>query len=147
MSEENFLATIAKSKSAANRAAKGISLNQLEKAIGNLSQAVKAAKLRESLKDQKKKAVAIKKLQALMASAGISPEDMGLAGAAKTKGKGKRKGSTAKTKKRASVPPKYQITADGKTVQWTGRGRMPIVFRTLVDNGGSLEQCLISQTA
>ena len=44
MSDENFLATIAKSKSAANRAAKGVSLNQLEKAIGNLSQAVKAAK-------------------------------------------------------------------------------------------------------
>tara|TARA_B110000503_G_scaffold67341_1_gene105539 strand:+ start:359 stop:802 length:444 start_codon:yes stop_codon:yes gene_type:complete len=147
MSEANFLATLAKSKAAANRAAKGLNLSQLEKAIANLSQAVKAAKSRESLKEQKKKTITIKKLQALMISAGISPEDMGLAGAPKTKGKGKRKSATTKGKKQATVAPKYQITVDGKTSQWTGRGRTPIVFRTFVDNGGSLEQCLIPQTA
>jgi len=147
MSEENFLISISKSKSAANRAAKSLTLSQLEKAIANLSAAVKSVKSRESVKEQKKKALAIKKLQALMATAGISPEDMGLATGTKTKGKAKRKASSAKGKKRGAVPPKYQVTVEGKTTQWTGRGRMPVVFREFVDNGGSLAQCLIPDAA
>ena len=147
MSDANFLLTIAKSKAAANRAAKALTLSELEKAIANLSSAVKAAKSRESVKEQRKKALAIKKLKTLMATAGISPEDMGLATSSKTKGPTKRKVSRAKGKKRGAVLPKYQITVDGKTTQWTGRGRMPVVFREFVDNGGSLEQCLIPDAA
>lgn len=145
MSDTNFLATIAKSKAAANRAAKTLTLSQLEKAIANLSSAVKAAKARESVKDQKKKALAIKKLQTLMATAGISPEDMGLAASPQKTIKAKRKVNSAKGKKRGVVLPKYQLTVEGKTTQWTGRGRMPVVFREFVDNGGSLEQCLIAE--
>jgi DNA-binding protein H-NS len=41
------------------------------------------------------------------------------------------------------VLPKYKITSEGKTHKWTGRGRMPIVFKNFVENGGTLDQCLI----
>lgn len=45
--------------------------------------------------------------------------------------------------KRAPRPPKYQITVDGKLVQWTGQGRMPTVFKTQVESGKDIKEFLI----
>ena len=46
-------------------------------------------------------------------------------------------------KKRAPRPAKYQITVDGEMVQWTGQGRMPLVFKKEVDSGKSMDSFLI----
>lgn len=36
-------------------------------------------------------------------------------------------------------PVRYAITQDGKEIKWTGIGRMPVVFREVLESGGSLE--------
>ena len=46
-------------------------------------------------------------------------------------------------KKRTKVAPKYKITSEGKTHQWTGHGRMPLVFKHFAGQGGSLDQCRV----
>jgi DNA-binding protein H-NS len=77
----------------------------------------------------------------MMSEMDLSPEDIAkLAGAAPKK-RGRK--PAAKKKPKGKVAPKYKITVDGKTHQWTGRGRTPVVFREHVENGGSLEDCLI----
>ena len=62
----------------------------------------------------------------------------------------KRKAASKKTTNRKTGPrkgekvaPKYQIKAGKETHKWTGRGRMPLVFKEFVEKGGTLEQCLI----
>lgn len=146
MKEADAIAAVAKSKAAANRAAKTLSPAQLESAAANLKAAAVAAKAREASKADKRRAANIKKLSAMMAEMGLSASDIGGAGkpgrkkapAVKTKAKSKR-GARKGTK----VAPKYQISAGGKNHKWTGRGRMPVVFREFVEKGGSLEQCKI----
>lgn len=146
MKEADAIAAVAKSKAAANRAAKNLSPAQLESAAANLKAAAVAAKAREASKADKRRAANIKKLSAMMAEMGLSASDIGGAGkpgrkkapVVKTKAKSKR-GARKGTK----VAPKYQISAGGKNHKWTGRGRMPVVFREFVEKGGSLEQCKI----
>ena len=146
MKEADVIAAVAKSKAAANRAAKTLSTAQLESAAANLKAAAVAAKAREASKADKLRAANIKKLSAMMAEMGLSASDIGGAGkpgrkkapAVKTKAKSKRG-----ARKGAKVAPKYQISAGGKNHKWTGRGRMPVVFREFVEKGGSLEQCKI----
>ena len=144
MNEAEAIAAIAKSKAAANRAAKTLSPAQLESAAANLKAAAAAAKSREASKAEKRRAANIKKVAAMMTEMGLSAADISAVGkpgrkkAAATPAKGKR-GARKGTK----VAPKYQIAAGGKTHQWTGRGRMPVVFREFVEKGGSLEQCKI----
>lgn len=146
MKEADAIAAVAKSKAAANRAAKNLSPAQLESAAANLKAAAIAAKAREASKADKRRAANIKKLSAMMAEMGLSASDIGGAGkpgrkkapAVKTKAKSKQ-GARKGTK----VAPKYQISAGGKNHKWTGRGRMPVVFREFVEKGGSLEQCKI----
>ncbi|MBE1288349.1 MAG: H-NS histone family protein [Alteromonadaceae bacterium] len=36
-------------------------------------------------------------------------------------------------------PVRYVITKDGQETEWTGIGRMPLVFRDVLESGGSLE--------
>ena len=36
-------------------------------------------------------------------------------------------------------PVRYAITQDGQETKWTGIGRMPVVFREILESGGSLE--------
>ena len=138
MNEAFVLQSIAKSKVAANRAVKSLDIQQIERAIANLSAAAETIKERESLRAQRKKDVAVKKLKAMMDEMGISATD--ITGSSKSKTNGKR---AARPKKGNKVAPKYQITVDGVTHQWTGRGRTPVVFRSHVENGGSLDDCLI----
>lgn len=138
MTEAQALQTIARSKAAANRALKGLDIEQVERALHNLSAAAKTLRERESLRAQRKKEVAVKKLKSMMDELGISAEDIVAS---------KKSASTAKKtsgpKKGNKVAPKYQITVDGQTYKWTGRGRTPVVFKNYVAQGGSLDDCLI----
>jgi DNA-binding protein H-NS len=138
MSEAQVLQSIARSKAAANRAVKALDINQLERAIKNLSAAAQTLKERDSQRAERKKELAVKKLKSMMDELGISAEDI----VTPKKSVSTRKKTTG-PKKGNKVAPKYQITADGQTHQWTGRGRTPIVFRKHVEQGGSLDDCLI----
>ncbi len=138
MNESLALQSIAKSKAAANRAVKSLDIQQIERALANLSAAAEKLKERESFRAQRKKEVAVKKLKSMMNELGISAAD--ITGTSKSKSNGKR---TTGPKKGNKVAPKYQVTVDGVTHQWTGRGRTPVVFRSYVENGGSLNDCLI----
>ncbi len=83
----------------------------------------------------------MKKLTAMMAEMGLSGSDVAkLAAGKRTAKKAKRKVGARKGRK---VAPKYSIKANGETIQWTGRGRMPVAFREFVEKGGSLQKCLI----
>jgi DNA-binding protein H-NS len=138
MNESLALQSIAKSKAAANRAVKSLDIQQIERALANLSAAAEKIKERESLRAHRKKEVAVKKLKSMMNELGISAAD--ITGTSKSKGNGKR---TTGPRKGNKVAPKYQLTVDGVTHQWTGRGRTPVVFRSHVESGGSLDDCLI----
>ena len=153
MNESDAVAKIAKSKAAANRVAKSLTYSQLKGAIGNLQSALKTAEAREVEKNNKRRAANIKKLASMMAEMGLSPSDI----ARGTAGKGQKAGakkpkagvktaakkSKVGPKKGTKVAPKYKITNDGKTHKWTGRGRMPLVFKDFIEQGGALDKCLI----
>ena len=138
MDEARALQSIAKSKAAANRAVKLMDIQQIEQAIANLSSAAEKIKERESLRAQRKKEVAVKKLKSMMDELGLSAADI----TESSKSKTNRKRATG-PKKGNKVAPKYRITVDGVTHQWTGRGRTPVVFRSHIESGGSLDDCLI----
>ena len=138
MNESLALQSIANSKAAANRAVKSLDIQQIERALANLSAAAKKIRERESVRAQRKKEVAVKKLKSMMNELGISAAD--ITGTSKPKSNGKR---TTGPKKGNKVAPKYQVIVDGVTHQWTGRGRTPVVFRSHIENGGSLNDCLI----
>ena len=138
MSAEFSLESISRSKAAANNAVKSLTVEQIERAIANLSAAAKIAQQRDALKAQRKKEVAVKKLKSMMNELGISADD--IAGAVKVKST-KRKSTGPK--KGNKVAPKYQITVNGVAHQWTGRGRTPVVFKDYVTQGGTLDDCLI----
>jgi DNA-binding protein H-NS len=138
MSAEFSLESISRSKAAANNAVKSLTVKQIERAIANLSAAAKMVQQRDALKAQRKKEVAVKKLKFMMNELGISADD--IAGAVKAKPV-KRKSTGPK--KGNKVAPKYQITVNGVSHQWTGRGRTPVVFKDYVAQGGALDDCLI----
>ena len=138
MNEALALKSIAKSKAAANRAVKSLDIQQIERALANLSAAAEIIKERESIRAQRKKEMAVKKLKSMMDELGISAADITESSKPKTNGK-----RVTGPKKGNKVAPKYRITVDGATHQWTGRGRTPVVFRSHVENGGSLDDCLI----
>jgi len=140
MTENEIIATLAKSKAAANRIAKKATIDHLERAIANLKAALDAEKKRDAAKSAKRREANIKKLTAMMADMGLSPNDIAkLSDNKKPAAKKKTRG----VKKGAKVAAKYEISVDGEKIQWTGRGRMPVVFREFIEGGGSLENCLI----
>ena len=94
------LSNLAKSKAAANRAAKQVSVAELEQAIKNLQAALKTTKKREADKEAKKRAANIKKLTAMMAEMGLSAADVGGARRGRPKSKVK---ARAKSKTRAKI--------------------------------------------
>ena len=138
MTEVQALQAIARSKAAANRALKGLDIEQVERALNNLSAAAKTIKERESQRAQRKKDVAVKKLKSMMDQLGISADDI----IAEKKSASTRKKTTG-PKKGNKVAPKYQISVEGQVFKWTGRGRTPVVFKSYIDQGGSLDDCLI----
>ena len=79
---------------------------------------------------------------------GLSAEDVrGLSSKKAPVKRGRPKKSATKRKagpkKGSKVAPKYQIKVGKQTYKWTGRGRMPLVFKEYVEEGGALEKCLI----
>ena len=67
---------------------------------------------------------------------GLKPEDLSRAkkGGAKT---------NKKTSAKRKVAAKYRITVKGVVTEWSGRGRMPVVFREVLGKNGSLDRYLI----
>ncbi len=143
MSDSDTLLLISTSKMAAKRATKDLSPVQIARAIDNLQAQLAAVQKREEAKKHKKRAANMKKLATMMAEMGLSAKDVATLANEKTAQRrpSKKKARAGKGKK---VAAKYQTTVDGKKVQWTGRGRMPVVFRELIANGGSLDSCLIN---
>jgi DNA-binding protein H-NS len=141
------LISIAKSKATANRMARALSPSDLENAIKNLQGALTKAKKQEADKAAKKQAAGLKKLKAVMAEMGISAADVQKLAGVKTKRKAVGKKATAKRKtgprKGKKVEPKYQLKVGKETHKWTGRGRMPLVFKEFAEKNGSLDKCLI----
>ena len=142
------LLSIAKSKATANRIAKALGANDLQKAINHLQAALVAIKKREAKKAATKKAAELKKLKVMMAKIELSAADVKKLMAIQPK----RKAASKKTKRETGsrkankVAPKYQLKVGKQTHKWTGRGRMPLVFKSHVESGGSLESCLIKKS-
>ena len=153
MKEANVIKVIAKSKATANRIAKAIDHKELKLAMANLQRALEVAEAREAAKDSKRRAANIKKLTSMMTEMGLSPQDFDKKALKNLDGNSSKKtkvnkNSAAKNskvgpKKGSKVAPKYKIVSEGKTHKWTGRGRMPIVFKNFVGEGGTLDECLI----
>lgn len=145
----NILLNIAKSKTTANRMSKALSASDLQKAIDHLQAALVIAKQREAKKAATKQTADLKKLRAMMAKLGLSPDDVRKLMATPVKRKAGSKTTSAKRKtgprKGKKVAPKYQLKVGEQTHKWTGRGRMPLVFKEFVEKGGSLEDCLIKK--
>ena len=143
----NTLALISRSKVAASRLAKTVTSAELQKAISNLQAALDGVKKREADKAAKKQAANLKKLKSMMAEMGLSAADLRkVAGKSSArKATGKKPGTKAKRgpRKGKKVAPKYQLKVGKETHKWTGRGRMPLVFKEYIAKGGSLEKCLI----
>lgn len=55
------------------------------------------------------------------------------------------KGKGGKGVKRGSVEPKYAFTVEGEEQTWTGRGRMPLTLKELIEKGEELESFLIKK--
>ena len=148
MNESDAIAKIAQSKSSANRVAKALSSSQLKSAISNLQSALKANEAREAARDSKRRADNIKKLSAMMAKLGLTASDLVGKSSRKPGEKALEQSkafakSKVRPRKGIKVAPKYKITTEGQTHTWTGRGRMPLVFKHFLEQGGSLDQCLI----
>ena len=139
MKDEAIIRKLAKSKTAANKLVKTVEVETIEKALRNLGTALEVNKTREQEREQKKKASAVKKLKNMMAELGISTEDILNESSPQNPLK-------EKPRSRAKALPKYALSRDGTTHQWTGRGRAPIVFREYLERGGSLESCLIKNS-
>ena len=141
------LLSIAKSKSTANRLAKSMSVAELKKAIDHLQSALAGIQKRESAKAAKKQDADLKKLKAMMAKMGLTAADVRKLTSTQPKRKAASKKTVAKRKtgprKGKKVAPKYQLKVGKETHKWTGRGRMPLVFKEFQDKSGSLEKCLI----
>ena len=144
-----ILLSIANSKATANRMAKSLDANDLAKAIDHLQAALVTAKKREAKKAATKQAADLKKLKAMMAKMGLSAADVKKLMATPPKRKAVSKKTMGKHKtgprKGKKVAPKYQLNVGKETHRWTGRGRMPLVFKEFVGKGGSLDKCLIKK--
>jgi DNA-binding protein H-NS len=114
-------------------ATKGLSIEdlaevkaKLEKIIEDRITAEADAKRKNAEKIEK-----IEKYREMLAADGIEPDEL-LDEAGAKKGK------------RATRPPKYEIKDEkGKSVTWTGQGRMPNVFKARIEAGDSIDSFLI----
>ena len=155
MKPETIFTKLSQSRRVANALAKSVSAKTLDAAIKNLQAAKNQIEKKEAEKAAKAHAANIKKLKSMMVDLGISADDLKMmAAGAKTTGQkpakkpaAKRKASAKQgPKKGTKVAPKYQLKVDKKTHKWTGRGRMPLIFKNHVESGGSLESCLIKKS-
>lgn len=125
------LINISKSKTAARKAASQLTPAELDAAIRNLEAAKQFLAKQAAKKSSAQKAKQIKKVISLMDQMGLKPEDL-------TEPKKAGKYSTKR-----KVAPKYRIAVKGVVTEWSGRGRMPVVFREAIGKKGDLERYLI----
>ena len=152
MPANKMLLSAAKSKVAANRMVKSMAPGDLERAIRNLQAAATKIQKEQAEKAARQHAAKLKKLKSIITEMGLSAADVkGLSDAKPKKRPGRPKKTATKRKAAAKkgpkkgtrVAPKYQLKVGRQTHKWTGRGRMPLVFKEHVAKGGSLEKCLI----
>ena len=135
MSKSSLL-KIGQSKTIARKIASQVSLGELQRAIQNLQSAqVFLAKQAEKKADAQR-AQKIKKAMSLLDRMGLKPEDLG--STSKSSSRANKKSHTSR-----KVAAKYRITVDGVTTEWSGRGRMPVVFRNAMGKRGSIDSYLI----
>ena len=133
---KSTLLKIAKSKMAARKIASQISLSDLTTVVKNLQAAEQFLRKQAINKENADKAKKIKKAMSMLDNMGLKPEDLGNA---KTGSSASRNGK----KNSRKVTAKYRITVKGVTTEWSGRGRMPVVFRDAMGKSGSLNKYLI----
>ena len=139
-SKTSALELFAKSKTKAKAEARKLSMADLSKLVLSLTEALEAEKAKAKERAEKDRQDKIAKINALLAESGLSPADLK---AAKTPVKRGRKPGAAKRVTRNPVPHKYRIVVEGKTYEWTGRGRTPKVFQEYFDAGNTRESCTI----
>jgi DNA-binding protein H-NS len=135
--KEATLASLVKSKLKVRAAVKGLSTQEIEKLISNLTDILKSEKQKEKTKAESAKKAKIAKIKALMQESGLKPSDIEAAAGVR-RGRGKAK---AKAKRKAA--PRYRLVVDGQEHLWSGRGRPPKVFKAYMDSGKSKESCAI----
>lgn len=135
------LAPLAKSKAKLRAAARGLTIEQLEKLSANLQALIRYQRERESAKAIALKKAKIAKIKALMAESGLSPEDLKGGGKRGRPAKGVAKKATKRPKRK--VAPKYRLVVDGTEHLWSGRGRPPKAFKEYMDAGKSKQSCAI----
>ena len=133
---KSALLKIAKSKTVARKIASQVSLPELAAAVNNLQSAEQFLKKRAAKKESADKTKKIKKAISILNNMGLKPEDLG----SSKNGSGAKRGSKRTSRK---VPAKYRITVKGATTEWSGRGRMPLVFKDAMRKSGSLDKYLI----
>ena len=69
---------------------------------------------------------------------GLKPEDLGKPSKRATK-------PTKKSSPARKVAAKYRISVKGVVTEWSGRGRMPVVFRDATGKDGNLSRYLIKK--
>ena len=148
MPANKILLSAARSRATARQLARTLAPKDLARAIKNLQAAAAKIEQGEADKVARARAANLKKLKTMMDKMGLSGEDVrGLSSKKAPAKRGRPKKTAARKKagpkKGTKVAPKYQIKVGKQTHKWTGRGRMPLVFKEYVEKGGALEKCLI----
>jgi DNA-binding protein H-NS len=127
----SLLLELAGNKAKARAAAKELTIPQLENLIEGLNNALEKAKVEAETQaaEQAAKSARAEEIAALIASSGLTMEEVALLTVPKAKKAGATKGKT--------VEPKYRLVIAGETYEWTGRGRTPKVFQDYFNAGNS----------
>ena len=143
--KSNTLSTLATSQAAANRATKSLTADDLQRIIDSLQRCLVTKRKREENIAKEKREAALKELETMLSTICLSDKEIRklLSKGSSQRVASKGSASKAKSKKRKKVAPKYSIKSGREVHKWTGRGRMPLVFKEFVEKGGSLDQCLI----
>ena len=132
------LTKIAKSKTVARKAASQLNLPDLDAAIRNLQAAKQFLAKQAAKKNDAQRARQIKKAISMLDQMGLKPEDLGKSSKRTIR-------PTKKSSATRKVAPKYRITVKGVVTEWSGRGRMPVVFRDAAGKDGNLSRYLIKK--
>lgn len=132
------LTKIAKSKTVARKVASQLNLPDLDAAIRNLQAAKQFLAKQAAKKNDAQRARQIKKAISMLDRMGLKPEDLGKSSKRTIR-------PTKKSSATRKVAPKYRITVKGVVTEWSGRGRMPVVFRDAAGKDGNLSRYLIKK--
>ena len=132
------LTKIAKSKTVARKVASQLNLPDLDAAIRNLQAAKQFLAKQAAKKNDAQRARQIKKAISMLDRMGLKPEDLGKSSKRTIR-------PTKKSSATRKVAAKYRITVKGVVTEWSGRGRMPVVFRDAAGKDGNLRRYLIKK--